>query len=118
MIAAVDRFLAGAFGDHNLDQTRADAIVIAEELADRYRQAKKNLAAGPRRAWALEQARLPIATAELTSDTEVFESADDLVMPGDAYDQIAAARADDAALRARLLADAATQHDQLAVTRK
>jgi len=28
----VDRFLAAAFGDHNLDQVRADAEVVATDL--------------------------------------------------------------------------------------
>ncbi len=111
----LQQFLAGAFGEHNLAQAERDVEQIADELALAHRTAKKAGTAGKRRLWALEQARLPIAPETITTDTEVMQAWTERVMSGAEFDQLAAARAADAAARDKLLAGADQLHQQLFV---
>jgi hypothetical protein len=111
--AAVDRCLAGAFGEDQVTQTRADAIVVAEALDAAYRKADKDSLVPPRSAWALELARAPLATRGVISDVEELPP-DERVMSGAAYDQLDAAGADEAEVRAALVETARRQQRELA----
>jgi hypothetical protein len=112
----VDRFLAAAFGDHNLAQARADADAIAQRLGHRHQHARKRGGAGRRAMWALEVARQPIAERSLTSDTELLVTPDERVLEGEAYDAVLADKARDAARRDALVASARRRHAELLVT--
>lgn len=112
----VDRFLASAFGEHDLAQARADAEAIAERIAKHHRNERKTTFVAKRRQWALDQVRLPIAAKTITSDTELLVTPDERVMSGDAYDAIATDKATDAVLRIALCARADQQHADLVVT--
>ncbi|MDX2086527.1 MAG: hypothetical protein SFX73_01700 [Kofleriaceae bacterium] len=113
----VERFLATAFGDHNLEQVRLDARGIATDLRMEYRLERNRMLLTKRRVWALDQARLPLASRTLTSDTEVLGASSERVMDGDAYDAISAEKIADARRRLDLVAGAAQRHATLSVAR-
>lgn len=112
----VDRFLAGAFGEHNLGQTHDDAEAVAKRLDKHHKSERKTNLVAKKRYWALEQARTPIAAKTITSDTELLVTPEDRVMSGADYDAIATAKANDAVLRIALCARADQQHKDLVVT--
>ncbi|MEO7094778.1 MAG: hypothetical protein ABI175_16085, partial [Polyangiales bacterium] len=112
----VDRFLASAFGEHNLAQTRGDAEVIAERIHKHHKSERKTSLVAKKRFWALEQARMPIAAKTITSDTELLVTPEERVMSGEDYDAIATDKATDAVLRIALCAAADQQHKDLVVT--
>lgn len=112
----VDRFLAAAFGEHDLAQARADAEAIAERIAKHHKTERKTTFVAKQRQWALDQVRLPIAAKTITSDTELLVTPDERVMSGDDYDAIATDKATDAVLRLALCARADQQHADLVVT--
>lgn len=112
----VDRFLAGAFGEHNLDQARADVESHADRLAKHHKAERKKSLVAKRRHWALDQVREPIAAKTITSDTELLTTPEERVMSGDDYDAIATDKATDAVLRLALCARADEQHATLVVT--
>ena len=112
----IDGFLAGAFGEHNLAQTRGDAEVIAARIDKHHKVERKTNLVANKRYWALEQARMPIAAKTITSDTELLVTPEERVMSGDDYDAIATDKATDAVLRIALCARADQQHKDLVVT--
>jgi hypothetical protein len=112
---AVDDFLAGAFGAHNVDQTRADAILVADAMEADYRAAKKALGAASRHTWALELARAPLAAKGVASDVDVLPP-EHRVMSGAEYDGIVDAGAAAVAHRAAAVAVAAKQLAELSVS--
>lgn len=112
----IDRFLAGAFGAHNLAQTRGDAEVISARIDKHHKAERKTNLVAKKRSWALEQARTPIAAKTITSDTELLVTPEERVMSGDDYDAIATDKATDAVLRIALCARADQQHKDLVVT--
>ncbi len=115
MSRLLDRFLEKAFGALNLAQVRGSADVLADQLAAQHRHERKTGLVGKQRAWALEQARLPIASETLTSDTEVLETSAERVMTGSEYDAIVADKATDATRREALIAGNDERHAALSV---
>ena len=115
IIRHVDRLLGAAFGEHDLAQTRADALELAGALRAEHAQQRETRLAAKRRVWALELARTPIASRALTSDTELLDTAAARVLSGEEYDQLVADKAEIAAQRAVLVASADQQHADLGV---
>jgi hypothetical protein len=111
----LEQFLAGAFGEHNVATTLADAIIIAEALAERYHQERKSGLVGKRRTWSLDLARVPIATKGITSDTELLAHCHERVLSADEYDAISLAATGEAKQRALLVAAADQAHSDLRV---
>ncbi len=111
----LDRFLAGAFGEHNVATTRADVIAVAEALEAKHAEEKESGLAGHRQHWSLELARRPLASQGITSDTEVLATHEERVLSGDELDGLAAAAERDAAARSKLVAAADGAHRDLAI---
>ena len=112
----LDRFLESAFGEHNLAQARSDAEVIAKQLDKLHHEERKSKLAAKKRYWALDQARQPIASKTITSDTELLVTPEERVMTGTDYDAIITDKTTDAVLRMALVAAAEQQHKELVVT--
>lgn len=109
----LDGFLAGAFGEHNVATTRADAIIVAGALVEEHRLARKQNLAGRRRAWALELVRAPIAGSQITSDTELLANSDERVLSAEEYDGITTAGLEGVVQRDKLVAAADRAHKDL-----
>ncbi|MBA3461862.1 MAG: hypothetical protein H0T46_18015 [Deltaproteobacteria bacterium] len=112
----IDRFLSGAFGEHNRSQMWNTADDIANSLDREHKNERKSKLAAKKRYWALEKAREPIASKTITSDTELFVTAEERVMTGDDYDAITDDKTADAVVRSALLVAAEQQHKELVVT--
>jgi hypothetical protein len=110
----VRRWLAATFPAHG-DRIAEDIAQLTEMYAADHKSQRKQHLAGPRGEWTMEQAQLPIAPISLTSDTELLATAESRVMTGEHYDETCAAKAADREARAKLVANAETEHAELFV---
>lgn len=113
--AQLERFLAGAFGEHNVATTLADAIHVSDGLAEAHRLERDKSMVAKRRFWALEQALAPLAIEGLTSDTELLSSTEERVLSAREYDAHCATAAQLAKQRETLVAAADQAHRELVV---
>ncbi|HEY5935751.1 MAG TPA: hypothetical protein VIU61_13980 [Kofleriaceae bacterium] len=111
----LERFLGGAFGEHNVATTLADAIHIAAGLTEAHRLERDKNMVAKRRHWALEQALAPLAIEGLTSDTELLSSTDERVLSAREYDAHCATAEALAKQRETLVAAADQAHRDLVV---
>jgi hypothetical protein len=114
IVDQIERWLGATFGA-DANQAIDDVDTLVDEMAKQHEAQRKASFIAKRRAWAVEQARLPIAPTSITSDTELLSTHVSRVMPAVEYDAICAAKATDRARRERLLVTAEREHAALFV---